>query len=232
MIKIHRHFPYQMGTELNLDQKAREDLVCAFEKPPMDCEDILAGRAMIFETNLSGVGPVVIKHYKRGGLIRHLISDVYLRSGKARSRQEYEMLETVRSLGVSSPEPLAWAIRGSQFYKAYLITRKIENTRSLTDICTKIPEQSAEALKKTAEQINRLIVNRIHHVDLHPGNVLVDGDGKVFIIDFDKAHISPMSQKKLCKAYIKRWTRAVLKYKLPTIMVDILVQELALLKAS
>jgi aminoglycoside phosphotransferase (APT) family kinase protein len=32
-----------------------------------------------------------------------------------------------------------------------------------------------------------LILNGIKHVDLHPGNVLVDGTGQVFLLDFDKA---------------------------------------------
>lgn len=226
MAKINLYFPYQFGSNLDLNKEHRDTLTRLFEKPPMDCNDILEGRAQVTRIELAGVGEAVIKYYKRGGMIRHLLRDVYLRSGKPRSRLEFEMLETVRALGVSSPEPLIWAIRGSLFYKAFLVTRKIPGHRALSDVCTQAPEHCEDLLRQTAEQIALLIRNRVHHVDLHPGNVLVDGNRRVYIIDFDKARISTQRQKKLCTAYIKRWKRAVRKYTLPPIIADQLTQEL------
>jgi 3-deoxy-D-manno-octulosonic acid kinase len=52
-------------------------------------------------------------------------------------------------------------------------------------------------------------------VDLHPGNILLDGNNTIFIIDFDKAYRYSKSKTQLARAYQNRWTRAVHKYKLP-----------------
>jgi 3-deoxy-D-manno-octulosonic acid kinase len=143
--------------------------------------------------------------------------------GKTRPRREYEMLETVRSLGVSSAEPLLWAVKGYPFYRAFLVTRKIEGHQSLSDVGSSEPEHSRGAVEKTAVQIRLLIDNRIHHVDLHPGNVLLDGEGRVHIIDFDKARRVSWGQEKLRDAYVRRWKRAVEKYALPAFMTDQLI---------
>lgn len=226
MAKFNRYYPYEIKSELKLPETVLDELVRLFEKPPYDIEDILAGRAQVVRTELEGLGQVVIKYYKRGGFISRFNKDVYLRRGVPRSGHEFKMLQKVRQLGVSSPEPLVWAIRGGLFYKAFLITRNIGNHRSLVDVCLEDPGQGVPFLEKAAKQACLLIQNRIHHVDFHPGNVLVDNHGTVYIIDFDKAKISTSSQKKLCGAYIKRWSRAISKYNLPDVMTDVLSRTL------
>ncbi len=215
-------YPYLIGTALNLDNNDCGTLIRLFEKPAVDINDILGGRASVVKTQLNTIGPVVIKYYRRGGMIRHLIRDTFLRSGKTRARRKFEMYETVRALGISCPEPLIWASRGSLFYKAYLVTREITQSRTLADICLEDESRCSDAVQKTADQIVLLIKNRIHHVDLHPGNVLIDGENQIYIIDFDKACVSPMKPNKLAAAYLKRWKKAVFKYQFPDFMNDIM----------
>jgi predicted unusual protein kinase regulating ubiquinone biosynthesis (AarF/ABC1/UbiB family) len=60
-----------------------------------------------------------------------------------------------------------------------------------------------------------LAENRILHVDLHPGNILVDTRPQVYIIDFDKAVTTAYHSSKLRQRYIRRWRRAVIKHELP-----------------
>ncbi|GAB6094670.1 hypothetical protein JCM14469_09220 [Desulfatiferula olefinivorans] len=226
MTRIIRYFPYQFGTCLDLDSATRDRLIRLFEKPPMDGEDILGGRAQVAVTHLDNEGPVIIKYYKRGGLMRHLSRDAFFRSGKPRPRLEYEMLEKVRNLGIPCPEPLIWAIRGSMFYRAFLITRTIENNRSLIELFHDDETAGITALQTAADHAKRLIEHHIHHVDLHPGNVLVDESGTVYLIDFDKACDSRLSKKKLTRLIARRWQRAVKKHALPPAMGELFAQKL------
>lgn len=226
MAIINPYYPYEIKSSFQLEKPVLDQLVGFFEKPPYDIEDILAGRSQVVRTELEGLGPVVIKYYKRGGLVRRFNEDVYLRRGIPRSRHEFEILKKVRELGVSSPEPLVWAIKGGLFYKAFLVTRNIGDHLSLVDICVDTPDQCESVLEKAAKQVGLLIKNRIHHVDFHPGNVLVDSHGSVFIIDFDKAKHSSLPHKKLCQVYLKRWDRAIRKYHLPQIMIEVLHEKL------
>lgn len=220
-MKLFRtHYPYLIGSDLPLEAKDTDHLVRLFEKKPDLVTEILHGRNQVVKDTLCGI-PMVVKFYRRGGLIRHVMRDAYLRSGKARSLMEYEMLEKARSSGVACPEPLAWAMRGSLFYKAFLVTREIENSRTLADLGRDSEASFIEAVEKAAELSRRLIACRIHHVDLHPGNVLVTDRGDVYLIDFDKAHESGLSKEKLTCAVIRRWKRAVAKYHLPETMAEV-----------
>jgi 3-deoxy-D-manno-octulosonic acid kinase len=220
MTHVDKFGPYLFGAALPLDHGTKERLFHLFEKPTEAAGEGLSGRTEPCLTDLPGVGAVVIKYYRRGGVIRHFNKGMYLRLAKSRPQREYEMLETVRNLGVSAPVPLLWAVRGRLFYRAFLVTRRIDDHRPLSDLGRGDPEHCRSAVRKTAGQINLLIENRIHHVDLHPGNVLLDKEGRVHIIDFDKARRVSWGSDKLRDAYVKRWKRAVEKYALPGYMTD------------
>jgi len=77
------------------------------------------------------------------------------------------------------------------FYHAWLVTREIEHAQTLAELSVKDLKRTEKALEKLEGQIELLINNSILHIDLHPGNVLMDGSGKIYIIDFDKARIKP-----------------------------------------
>lgn len=229
MAKFNAFYPFEIKSNSPLPKEVLDELVPHLERPSFDIEDILAGRADVVRTEIKGLGHVVIKYYKRGGLVRRFNENVYLRRGIPRSRHEFEMIQKARGLGISCPEPLVWAIKGGLFYKAFLITRNIGDHGSLVDICIKNPNECVSNLEKAAEQASLLIQNRIHHVDFHPGNVLVDNQGKVYVIDFDKAQISNASQNTLCRAYLSRWSRAIKKYDLPKVMDDVITERLSML---
>lgn len=220
--------PYRFGSVFDPDQAVMDRLVRLFETAPAASGGILTGRAGPVMAEIPGLGAVVVKHYRRGGLVRHFIKDRYLGIGTPRSRREYEMLETVRALGVSSPEPLVWAVRGCIFYRAFLVTRKIEGARSLSEMGRGDSDRCRAAVEKAAGQIRILIDSGVHHVDLHPGNVLLNAQGQVYIIDFDKARRVTWRREKLAAAYVKRWKRAVEKYSLPDFMTGQLIESLGL----
>lgn len=120
-----------------------------------------------------------------------------------------------KKAGVRVPTPLAYATQGRLFYKTWLITREVENHNSFIDLCRNDKKKAAALLPEISRSIKRLIKNRIHHVDLHPGNILIDKNNKNYIIDFDKAYFHGKNGKILAGKYQKRWAKAIKKYNLP-----------------
>jgi 3-deoxy-D-manno-octulosonic acid kinase len=77
-------------------------------------------------------------------------------------------------------------------------------------------------MESVIEQISALIQNDILHVDLHPGNVVVDPAGAVYLLDFDKGCVSPGNRQKLKNRYCARWQRAVNKHNLPKVLTEMM----------
>ena len=133
-------------------------------------------------------------------------------------------MNKLRQLGIRTPEPVAYAYRGFPFYVAWLITREIKNSCTLAEVSCQDPQRVSRIMDKVIEQIDRLIERRFLHVDLHPGNILVDGDDNIYIIDFDKGHMSSTKREQLYAVYYQRWRRAVVKHRLPEILDDMLLK--------
>ncbi|RJP82455.1 MAG: hypothetical protein C4522_03125 [Desulfobacteraceae bacterium] len=209
---------YCFGTRAGLSEHHYRQLTDLFEHASGPEPSILGGRAAIMETVLDSIGDVVIKTYQRGGLIRFLIRETYLNLGTTRCQAEYEQMNHAYQLGIHVPKPVAYAFKGGLFYKGWLITEKIHHQKTLADLSrTDLPKAQAASVK-LAEQISRLMDHHIFHQDLHPGNVLVTEEGKVFIIDFDKAGRVSGTRQQLASRYLKRWKRAVTKYQLPDVL--------------
>lgn len=210
---IHRS--YSFGGRHRLSATSLDLLIDMFQSPSTDGTAMLEGRVRPRFATLPEAGPVVIKAYKRGGLISRINKDRYLKIGRFRSQREFDFLITAGKAGVRVPVPVAYASTGSPFYKAWLITKEIKGHRSFSGLCRRDPEKAMALMPEISRNINSLIKNRIHHVDLHPGNILLDGNNTVFIIDFDKARRYSKNKTQLAMAYQNRWKRAVQKYKLP-----------------
>ena len=132
--------------------------------------------------------------------------------------------------GVCVPEPVAFAYSGNRVYRAWLVTREIQGAEPLAHIAAEQPDRVAGLMDSVAEQIRRLVEQGIQHDDLHPGNILVGGDGKIYVIDFDKASWYRGPEEKLVKKYLSRWQRAVTKHGLPESLVEPLAGRLGLSK--
>ncbi|MGD9277973.1 MAG: lipopolysaccharide kinase InaA family protein, partial [Desulfobacterales bacterium] len=181
----------------------------------------LGGRTSITVVPLEGIGSVVIKHYRRGGIIRHLIKQRYLKCGKTRCQMEYEQLQKVRSLGINAPEPVAFAYRGRLFYQCWLVTREIKDHQTLVQISLSNQEQARMVMQEVVKQVTILIKNKILHVDLHPGNAIVDNQNRVYLLDFDKAGTFLRGKNALRRRYLRRWNRAIQKHGLPKMLSEV-----------
>ncbi len=209
---------YWVGSDKLLTEKQLREIISCFYHPLRNAGVNLGGRIAVCAIELTGIGPVVVKRYTRGGIIRKFNKKIYLRLGKTRGQSEYELLLKLRSLGVHAPDPVAFAYKGTLFYQAWLITREIKNTQTLAALSFSNPVLTPLAMAQLRDQVQRLIDNQIHHVDLHPGNVLTDRSGNIHIIDFDKAKTVRLGEDALKTKYIHRWQRAVDKHHLPKII--------------
>lgn len=213
---------YHFGWAWDLTDQQLKQLIKLFNTPTNTVDSILGGRSSVAIAQLEGVGSVVVKYYTRGGLLRYMVKRKYLKWGKTRCQLEYEVLQKVRRLGISAPEPIAYAFRGGLFYRAWLVTKEIKHHQTLAELSRADEKHAHDVMKEVIDQVSILINNNILHVDLHPGNVLVDSGNRVFLVDFDKACLSRASKSKLQDYYLSRWRRAVIKHGLPEMLSETL----------
>ena len=175
----------------------------------------LSGRGGVSYGAVQGFGPLVAKRFLRGGLLGHFIRSWHIMSREPRSVGEYRLLQKVRALGVNAPEPVACVWRGRFLYETWLFMAEIPDYQSLADISIEYPERLSQIFSEVGRQVGILIDNGILHIDLHPGNVIVDRNGVVFLLDFDKAREPAGTREEIRDQYIFRWRRAVIKHNLP-----------------
>jgi len=209
---------YHFGSSYELTDQHLKHLIKLFQTPSKTADSVLGGRNSVLIDEINGLGHIVVKHYRRGGLVRYIVKQRYLKCGKTRSQEEYELLKKVRSFGISAPEPIAFAYRGRLFYQAWLVTREIKQHQTLAELSLSNIKRTRFVMKYVIEQVSILIKNSILHVDLHPGNVIVDNQNRVSIIDFDKGCFFHGKDTSLEKRYLSRWNRAVKKHRLPEIL--------------
>ena len=207
---------YRMATFPNLAQAQLKKIVPLIAPTEENNGDVLGGRRDIRKGHISGIGPVVVKFYARGGLNSLLVKETYVRSfHKVRSLREFEWLKKARNMGIPVPKPIAGVWRGSLLYKCWLVMEDIGPHDTLAQISLKDKNRMNTLLPEVRKQIDILLHEKIFHVDLHPGNILVDKDSHIYIIDFDKARHFKNSPEKLKAKYTNRWERALRKHGLP-----------------
>jgi len=129
-----------------------------------------------------------LRHYRRGGLFGKIISDYYFFNGwdKSRSIQEFHLLDKLCQSGVNVPQPVAAKVSKSGLcYRADLLSEKIANATDLVDILQQRCLSKLE-YQSIGSQIKKMHKNQVNHTDLNIHNILLDDQGKVWIIDFDK----------------------------------------------
>ncbi|MGD9106406.1 MAG: lipopolysaccharide kinase InaA family protein [Desulfobacterales bacterium] len=221
MYQINTYNSYQFGSLSDIPDQQLNQLIRLFNSPKNRVNSTLCGRTSTTVARLEGIGSVVIKYYRRGGAIRLLIKKRYLKCGKTRCQIEFDLLQKVRSLGINAPEPVAFAYRGRLFYQCWLVTREIQDHQTLAQLSRSNEERARMAMKSVIKQISMLIKNKILHVDLHPGNVIVDNQNQIYLLDFDKGGIFPGDKNVLTTRYLHRWNRAIKKHGLPEMLSEI-----------
>jgi 3-deoxy-D-manno-octulosonic acid kinase len=210
---------WSIGAERLLKEKEIRDIVSLFHSGPAPQTGRLGGRVTVTRFSLESEGNLILKFYRRGGLLRYINKEYYLAIGKSRARREFEFLRHAELSGISVPEPVAFVKAGRWFYRTALILREIPDSMNLVDWIEQHGKPPVSILSELQKLFQQLIRAGIHHVDLHPGNVLVDASKNVYLIDFDKARFRRNRSSGPCRSlaarYRRRWNRAIHKYKLP-----------------
>jgi len=151
------------------------------------------GRGAVARVDVPGIGPVFVRDYRHGGLLRAVLGARFFITG--RETRELTILDEARSKGLPVPVPLAAAQKQCGFGRGYLariVTAEIPRTSSLVSSLWKKAEQEMEVsllFFSVGKTIRSMHDARIYHHDLNMHNILVDEDETVFIIDFDRARI-------------------------------------------
>ncbi|VFQ42601.1 lipopolysaccharide kinase InaA family protein [Desulfoluna butyratoxydans] len=157
---------------------------------------------------------VAIKPFLRGGLLGKVNRKFYMGCGKSRAAQEYELLARLAATNVTAPAPLGFIESGRLLRCCWLLMETVPHDHTLAT--APLPEDRLETLfARLAPQMKALLDMEIHHVDLHPGNIIVTKDDLPVLIDFDKAREEVGPRQELADLYVKRWLRAVKKHNLP-----------------
>jgi 3-deoxy-D-manno-octulosonic acid kinase len=107
---------------------------------------------------------------------------------KTRSLAEFYLLQTLNKAGVNVPRPIAAiATKRSFCYQADLLSEKIPDAQDLVSILQQRPLSSEEYIA-VAHQIKKMHQAQVNHTDLNIHNILLDKQGKAWLIDFDKCY--------------------------------------------
>lgn len=171
------------------------------------------GTVVFFEHEQNSL---VLKRYHRGGLLGRLIKNTYIYNGLNRTRmwREFELLAAMREFGLPVPKPVAVRCeRSSLFsYQGQIIAERIANSRTLAEIL-----RSENLSDKTWEAIG-MVIRRFHrhlieHADLNAGNILLNNQGQIFLIDFDKSVMHEPGIDRWCAGNLNRLRRSLNKWK-------------------
>lgn len=133
----------------------------------------LPGRALWVERGAGGVRAV--KVWRAPGALGRCFD-------RARARAEWRGLKRARELGLAVPEPL---FLGRWCGHWRLEMAYVEGTRALGEVRPDDPG-SVAAYAAAARLVAELQRAGARMGDLHPGNLLVDGEGRAFAVDFAK----------------------------------------------
>jgi len=135
----------------------------------------------------SGEGSFVLRHYRRGGLMARVSQDAYLWQGESETRSfaEWYLTYHLFRAGLPVPTPIAARYRRKGlFYRADLITQRIENSEPLAARLLKGPLPLTQWIA-VGRCIRRFHDAGVHHADLNAHNILLTPE-QVYVIDFDR----------------------------------------------
>jgi 3-deoxy-D-manno-octulosonic acid kinase len=159
---------------------------------PRAAERLGSGRGSAWRLELPDGLRVVVRLYRRGGLVARVVRDTYL---GARPRPLHELAVTVeaRRRGVPAPEVLGARVEGGLVYRGALVTAEVPNTQTLIDALRAARDagERAALAARAARAVARLHDAGVYHADLNLTNLLVGPPGAddVVVVDFDRARV-------------------------------------------
>lgn len=135
-------------------------------------------------------GPLVVREYGKGGLLRRLRGRLF--HGPWRPLEELVLQRRLLALGVPVAEAQGCVVlRRARGWRGYLLLREVEGASDLEAVLHGLRPPCAaplhRLLERAGEAVRRLHDAGVPHPDLHPKNLLVTRDGRVLLLDLDRA---------------------------------------------
>jgi 3-deoxy-D-manno-octulosonic acid kinase len=151
------------------------------------------GRGTVYFFGLANT-QLVLRHYKRGGLVAKLNDDKFIYNGieNTRSYKELAVLQLLREANVNVPEPIAGRIvKSGLFYTADIISKVIDAALELHELLQK--DSVIESIwQDIGIEIRKMHNAQLCHYDINVKNILLanqDDKTVVHLLDFDKCEI-------------------------------------------
>lgn len=136
-------------------------------------------------------GAYVLRHYRRGGLVARLSDDRFAREPvhRGRAMREFALLRLMRAWDLPVPAPVAARHRPRTLtYSADIAVAWLPGTRNLVQ-CLREARPAPAAWAALGAAIAQLHQRQIHHADLNAHNLLLDAQGRAWVVDFDKCGV-------------------------------------------
>ncbi|MGQ0428611.1 MAG: 3-deoxy-D-manno-octulosonic acid kinase [Gammaproteobacteria bacterium] len=133
----------------------------------------------------------VLRRYLRGGMVASFARDRYWFPGEDRTRpfREFRLLARLRERGLPVPVPVAAGFRrGLLTYVAELITERLAGTLSLAEL-VRTGRMNDAGWQAIGRCLRRFHDAGVQHADLNAHNILLDGSGQVWLVDFDRGRL-------------------------------------------
>ena len=177
------------------------------------------GRGIVYAVPLSSGDRVVVRRSRHGGLLGSVRNDRFL--GATRAPRELDISLTLRRLGVSTPEIVAYATypAGAMFRRADVVSREVPRSRDLAAALAGLSRGDSKRLllEATAELFASMSLARARHPDLNIKNILVadnDFDGvQAFVLDVDRVWLDKAGAETVLDANVRRFSRSALKWR-------------------
>lgn len=156
-------------------------------------------------------GTVVLRPYRRGGLVRHVNAGIY--GDRGRFQREFQVHRALWAAGLPTVEPLGWACRRRLWgWEGVFLTRFApgEPWPRAWD--------RAGVLPQLRTLLQALCAWGLYAPDLNATNVMVEPGGSILTLDWDRAQWT--GDEKLMERYRERLTRSLRKLGAPLEIIE------------
>ncbi|MFM8980734.1 MAG: lipopolysaccharide kinase InaA family protein [Planctomycetia bacterium] len=197
VLDIRRAYGVPDGVRLKVDAREVLAWLPGFE---VAVRQVAAGPEGLPEAALGGrrrlrrivcdEGRLLVREYGKGGALRALRPRLF--HGRWRPLDELVLQRRLLALGVPVAEAVGCVVlRRAGGWRGFLLLREVEPACDLEAVLYGQPAPGhvarARLLERAGAAVRRLHDAGVPHPDLHPKNLLVAGDGRVLVLDMDRA---------------------------------------------
>jgi len=134
-------------------------------------------------------GQYLLRHYYRGGLMARVSRDLFLTRPLASTRAmaEFSLLARLRARQLPVPQACAARrVRHGLFYRADILVALIPEATDVARLLHEVRTVTPEEWQALGAAVRALHDEQVFHSDLNCHNLMLDANGKAWIVDFDK----------------------------------------------